>query len=163
MRTPTYRNVRTPHTHRPRTFTTDTAGRTYAPIRGLADQMAADTMPGVDPETYPRVARAMAAARADETRKSRRQHRRMMRRMSHSSRPSFITRLAGWITLGVLVAGVSGLGAIEMGSYVDRIVHEDQSGITNPPEWHPTRTCPTEDSCMRIWTGNRYDWLPVVP
>lgn len=156
MRTPTYTNVRTPHTHRPRTFTTNQNGTTYAPLRGLADS----TMPGVDPESYPRVARAMAA---NDTHKSRRQHRRMMRRMGHSSRPSFITRLAGWITLGVLVAAVSGLGAIQMSAYVDRIVHDQQAPISNPPEWHPTRTCPTEDSCVRVWTGNAYDWLPVIP
>jgi hypothetical protein len=123
---------------------------------------AASTMP--DPQSYPHVARTMAA---HDTGKSRRQHRRMMRRMGRQSgrgsRPSFITRLAGWLALGVMVACVSGLGAVQMSAYVDRIVHDQQAPISNPPEWHPTRTCPTEDSCLRVWTGNDYDWLPVIP
>src|SRR4051812_2884105 len=76
------------------------------------------------PTRPPRASRGAARAAPRRPRRMRRPSRRMYR-----SGPHIVTRLVGWLALGIVVAGVSGLGAVQMSAYVDRVTR-DESGIT---------------------------------
>lgn len=120
-------------------------GRTASHLR------AVDTMPGVDPNTYPHTARVVA--RATYTPRDARRMRRHLRRAYRGTRPTLAARVAGWITLGLVVAVVSGGASVMMGRHLDGI-HRDAPTTTYHYHWSPE--CPTEDSCDQY--GN-----PIVP
>lgn len=133
MRTPTYTNVRTIT----RNARTDRIMRTDAH--------------GTTRVTYPTHPYTLAAMA-----RSARTYRRMVRRTHLANACRALGRVVGWSGLIAATIVVSVLAsAYTTRDLVDQIDHP-------APHYTRTTTCPTEDSCVPVWNGLDYDWLPVT-